>query len=59
MHGDTTLFCQSLYGYVDMDISVSVTLLNEKGKTHILLPLRIISPFPLRKFPICLCAGLW
>jgi len=39
--------------------------LKEKGKTHILLlllPLQIFffsfPPFPLRKFPICLCAGL-
>lgn len=50
-------------------VNISTTLylslchsLKEEGKTHILLlllPLQIcFPPFPLRKFPICLCAGL-
>lgn len=51
---------------LSVNISASLYLslcdsLKEEGKTHILLlllPLQIFSPFPLRKFPICLCAGL-
>lgn len=56
----------SLCRSVNISMSLYLSLchsLKEEGKTHILpllLPLQIFFPplFPLRKFPICLCAGL-
>lgn len=57
-----TLFSlsQSVNIRASLYLSLCHSFLKEEGKTHILLlllPLQIFSPFPLRKFPICLCAG--
>lgn len=59
-------FCQAVSFPQSVNIATTLYLslchpLNEEGKTHILLlllPLQIFLPFPLRKFPFCLCAGL-